>query len=682
MKVRTSLFAATVLAAFALCAAGFAQSKRPMTVEDLWAVKRVGPPSLSPDNRWVAYALTTYSMDENRGTSDIWMVPFNGGKPRRLTTHPANDYSPSWNPGNPSQLAFISDRAGKPQIFTLSLEGGEAEQLTHVPTGVGSFVWAPDGQTLAFTTRVYADKSPEETARIDSVKEGSKVKARIITGLMFRHWNRWWDGKRSHVFILKLATGRLWDATPGDYDTPPIALGGARDVVFSPDGSELFFVRNTDPVVAISTNNDVFSVKVRPVAQPERLTTSKANDNSPCLSPDGRFLTYLAMSRPGFEADQLDLILVDRKTGLRRNLTADFDRDVDEYVWGPKSRKIYFTAGDQGRTKIYALDVRKGTIDLLVSDHSSSGLQITKDGKWLVFRQQSMQQPYEIFRVRTDGSRLQQLTHVNAALLSKLDLPAPEDFWFHSYDGTPVHGFLLKPPGFDPSRKYPMIFLIHGGPQGMWSDVFHFRWNSELFAAPGYVVAEINFRGSKGYGQKFCDAVSKNWGDGPYQDLMVGLDSLLARYPFIDKNRVAAAGASYGGFMINWIAGHTDRFKALVCHDGVFDQRMMYYTTEELWFPEWEFNGPPFENPTLYEKWSPSNFVGNFRTPTLVIHGEKDFRVPVTQGLAMFTALQRKGVPSRLLYFPDEDHFVQKPQNSRLWWHTVLDWIGTWVNKP
>ena len=677
MRKRVVLLLALALG---LVASSFALGKRAMTVEDLWAVKRVGPPALSPDGRWVAFSVTTYSLEDNTGTSDIWMVSVDGGEPIRLTTHPARDSQPRWNPANPTELAFVSSRDGKPQIYLLSLTGGEARRLTNIPTGVGSFVWAPDGRHLALTSRVYPGTTPEETAQRDKAHAESKVKARVYTSLLFRHWNTWWDHKRSHVFVFDRQTGNYHDVTPGDFDTPPIALGGSQDFVFSPDGSTLAFVRNTDPVVATSTNNDIFTVTL-PNGQPKRLTTSRANDNSPSYSPGGRFLAYLAMARPGFEADQLDLILLDRKTGLRRNLTADFDRDVHEFTWSPDGRTVFFTAGDQGRTKIYRLDVRSGTIRTLVNEHSSSGLQISPDGHWLVFRLQSMRAPYEVYRVRTDGRDLRQLTALNADLLAQLELPAPEDFWFHSYDGTRVHGFFLKPPFFRSGHKVPLVFLIHGGPQGMWSDVFHFRWNSELFAAPGYAVVEINFRGSKGYGQAFCDAVSKNWGNGPYQDLMVGLDSLLARYDFLDPNQVVAAGASYGGFMINWIAGHTDRFKALVCHDGVFDQRMMYYSTEELWFPEWEFDGPPFENPTLYEKWSPSNFVGNFRTPTLVIHGEHDFRVPLTQGLAMFTALQRRGVPSKLLVFPDEDHFVQKPQNSRLWWNTVHAWFRQWLER-
>jgi len=661
----------------------WAGEKRPITVEDMWKMGRVSDPQLSPDGRWVAYVVTYYDMEQNTGNSDIWLVSIEGGEPRKLTNSPKSDDHPRWSPDG-SKIAFISTRDGKPQIYVISVTGGEARKVSDVPTGVSDFIWSPDGRYFAFTSRVYPEaRDIEESAKWDEEKAKSKVKARIIDHLLFRYWNHWLEDKRSHVFVMPSEGGRCWDVTPGDYDTPPIDLGSRHDFTFSPDGREIAFVRNTDPVVAISTNNDIFIVPVEG-GEPKRITENKGNDNSPVYSPDGRYIAYRSMKRPGFESDQYELMLYDRATGRHRCLTEDFDRSVDEIVWSPKSDRIYFNAPNQGRKSIYVVSVKGGPVKEIIYDHYNTGLNIGPNGRFLVFRRQAVNMPYEIFKADVKGKRVTQLTFTNKELLEELQMNPVEDFWFQSFDGTKVHGLMVKPPFFDPGKKYPMVFLIHGGPQGMWSDVFHYRWNAQMFASPGYVVVMVNFRGSRGYGQDFCDAVSRDWGGGPYKDLMAGCDYVLEEFDFIDDEKTAAAGASYGGFMINWIAGHTDRFKCLVSHAGVFDQISMYGSTEELWFPEWEFGGTPYENPELYIKWSPSRHAHNFKkykTPTLVIHGENDFRVPVTQGFQMFTALQRMGVPSKLLYFPDEDHFVSKPQNSRLWWETVLGWIDEWINK-
>lgn len=669
-----------VLLLFTFVVAGAAP--RPMTVEDMWAMKRIGDVQLSPDGKWIAFTLSEYSMDQNSGVTNIWIMPAAGGEPRQLTTTGKSNRSPRWQPDG-SALAFISSRNGKSQIYLLSLSGGEAVRVTEFPVDVQSFIWSADGRHFAFTATVYADaKDLDETARRDKEKEESKVKARVIDHLLFRSWNRWTDGKRTHIFVCTSDGENVVDVTPGDYDSPPLDLGGHQDFRFSPDGKEIAFVSNHDPMVAISTNNDIFLAPITGGKARCLTAKNKATDNQPVYSPDGRYLVYRAMKRPGFEADQYELILYDRNTGERTTLTKDFDLDPDEVLWSPDGKRIYFNAKNQGRKSIFVLDVKKARIRELVHDHVNSNLQISPDGKRLYFKRQSVEMPAEIFCLDLKKSQVKQLTFINRDLLSQLDLRPVEDFWFSSFDGKKVHGFILKPPAFDANKKYPMIFLIHGGPQGMWSDDYHYRWNASLFAAPGYVVAMINFRGSKGYGQDFCDAVSRNWGGGPYRDLMAGLDYLYANFDYIDTTRVAAAGASYGGFMINWIATHTNRFKALVCHAGVFDQRSMYGATEELWFPEWEFAGTPYENPELYEKWSPSYYVENFKkfkTPTLVIHGQHDYRVPVTQGFQMFTALQRMGVPSRLIYFPDETHFVTKPQNARLWWSEVFGWIEKWT---
>lgn len=676
-------FSFVILLIFSTALCLQAAPKKAITVDDLFAMGRVSEPSLSPDGKWIAYSVTKYSMETNKSSSNIWLVSIDGKTTRQLTTSPKSDHSPCWSPDG-SKLAFVSNRSGSSQIWVIPMNGGEANQLSTISTGASGPVWSPDGQYIAFTSEVYPDlKTDAENDARDKERDESLVKARVIDHLLYRHWNAWREDKRSHLFVMSAAGGDALDVTPGDYDTPPISLGGHQDVCFSPDSKEIAFVRNMDPMVAISTNNDIFTVPVTGGA-PKQITISQAVDINPVYSPDGKYLAYLAMARPRFEADQTDIILMDRKTGERKNLTADFDRTVGELVFSPDGKNIYFTAEDYGRVKIYSVASEGSEVKTVLADRFNGGLQITADGKTLVFRQQAATLPYEICKISTKGKDFKQLTFANKTRLEQLAMQPIEDFSFKSFDGTEVHGLLVKPPFFEAGKKYPLMFLIHGGPQGAWSDDFHYRWNLEMFAAPGYVVAAVNPRGSKGYGQKFCDAVSQDWGGGPYKDLMAGLDFVLKNNDFVDASKIAAAGASYGGYMINWIATQTDRFNVLVSHAGVFDVRSKYGSTEELWFPEWEFGGTPYENPELYEKWSPSYFVQNFKkykTPTLVIIGANDFRVPEAQGFQMFTALQRNAVPSRLLYFPDEDHFIRKPQNAKLWWGTIYDWIAKWLEK-
>jgi len=665
---------------FLLCGISLA-GQRQMTVQDLWDMKRIGEVALSPDGRALVYVQTSYNMDKNSGNADLWIIPAQGGQPRQLTFMDKFDGSPRWHPDG-SGIAFISSRSGSRQIHFLSLQGGEAVQITRLPVDVDDFIYTPDGQGFAFTTSVYPDARdlPESAGRLQA-RSDAKVKAFSSERLLFRVFDHWTDGLRSHVFKCDGQGQQVVDLTPGDFDTPPADLGGSRDFAFSPDGKEFAFVRNTDPVVALSTNNDIFLSRLDAAASKSLTAANRANDNQPLYSPDGRYLAYNAMRRPGFEADQYDLYVYDRTSAQSVNLTATWDLSVNETVWSPDSRSLYINADQQGRVSIFKIDLADRNISELVHDHVNSNLLPAKDGK-LYFKQQSVTHADEIFCFDPLSKTTKQLTQVNQSLLEQLALQPAEDFWFTSFDGKKAHGLLLKPPFFDPAQKYPMLYVIHGGPQGMSADNFHFRWNASLFAAPGYVVAMVNFRGSTGYGQAWTDAVSKDWGGGPYKDLMAGVDYLVKTYPFIDGRRMAAAGGSYGGFMINWIATHTDRFKALISHAGVFDQRSMYGATEELWFPEWEMAGTPYDNPEAYAKWSPSFYVQNlkkFKTPTLVIHGEGDYRVPYTQGLQMFTALQKMGVPSRLLVYPDETHFVLKPQNARLWWNEVHAWLARWL---
>ena len=658
---------------------------RPITFDDLFGFGRVSSPRISPDGRSVAYVVKWYDKEKNSSDSDIWLAPIKGGEPVRLTAGEGMDAQPCWSPdGTP--IAFVSTRTGSAQIHLIPTTGGEAVQLTDISTGASSPVWSPDGKWIAFTSDVYPDCADEACNRErDEERESSPVKARLIDHLLYRHWNHWRDGKRSHLFVIPAAGGDARDLTPGDRDVPPVSLGSSHDIAFSPDGSEVCFVMNTDPMVAASTNNDLFVVPVGG-GEPRRITENKANDNQPHYSPDGRFIAYRAMERPGFESDRHRLVLYERAKGKHTVLTEEReDLSIGDFVWDPDGKTIYFTAPKEGRIIISSIKAKNGKVKPLVTEGVNKKIGVSPDGRTFVFVRERLNAPAEIFTARTNGKKVTRLTDVNGKSLKALEMNEGEDFRFVGAEGDQVHGFLLKPPGFDPEKTYPLIFLVHGGPQGAWEDEFHYRWNAQMFAAPGYVVAMINFHGSVGYGQDFTDRISGDWGGTPYVDLVKGLDYLLETFPYIDGERVAASGASYGGYMINWIAGHDlgKKFRCLVNHDGVFELTSKYGSTEELWFPEWEFKGTPWKSEiseNLYEKWSPHRFAANFSTPMLVIHGELDFRVPVSQAFQTFTALQRQGVPSKLLYYPDEGHFVLKPKNAELWWKTNYEWFEKWLN--
>jgi dipeptidyl aminopeptidase/acylaminoacyl peptidase len=658
----------------------FAQQKRAITFDDLISFGRVSDPQVSPDGKTVAFVVTTYDKAENTGNSNIFLVQSDGGDVRQLTNAKKINNTPRWMPDGKS-TAFVSTRDGESQIWVISVTGGEATKVTSISTEVSGLVVSPDGKYFAFSSDVYPDL-PNDKANHErnEQREKSKVKAKFLTTLPYRVWDTWKDDKRSHVFVVPTSGGEAKDITPGDYDSPPIDIGGNVDFAFSPDSKEVCFVRNTDPMVAISTNNDLFVVPASG-GEAKRITENKANDNQPLYSPSGKYIEYRAMARPGFEADRYRLMLYERASGKLVNLTEDFDRSPDDVVWSPDEKSLYFDADDQGNHSVYRVDVSTKKVQQLTNKMYVSDLEITSDGKTLVFADQSINHPAEIYRMDIDGKNLKQLSHVNDEKIARLEMNPLDEFWFTGGDGTKIHGLMVKPPFFDASKKYPMVYLIHGGPQGQWADAISYRWCAQMFAAPGYVVVMVNPHGSTGYGQKFTDEISGDWGGKVFDDLMRGVDTVVARYSFIDRDKLAAAGASYGGYMINWIEGHPNPFKCLVSHDGDFNTVSSYGTTEELWFPEWEFKGTPWTNPELYAKWSPSNFVKNFKTPMLIIHGQKDFRLDVSEGFQLFTALQRMKVPSKFLYFPDEGHWVLKPQNSELWYKTVLDWISQWLEE-
>jgi dipeptidyl aminopeptidase/acylaminoacyl peptidase len=659
------------------------EQRRAITFKDMISMNRVSDPQISPDGQWIAYTVATPDLEANKTTRNIWIVPVSGGPARQLTRG-GSDMRARWSPDG-RRLAFLSSRDGTQQVYTIWLEGGEASRLTSLSTGADNELWSPEGNTIAFVSSVYPDCRDDacNSAR-DSEKEKSKMKARVYDRLLFRHWTEWWDGKRSHLFVVPVAGGKPRDLTAGaDYDVPPFNLGEPEAIAFSPNGEELCFTANTDKDAALSTNGDLFVVPVNGSGQPTRITTNPGNDWGPVYSPDGEWIAYRSQATAGYESDRWRLMIYNRKTAKHTNLTEKFDQNADAIAWTRDSQGLYFLSESKAEMPLYAIPIEGSKKPVtIIPDGFNAEFDVSHDGKLIAFSRSSLAMPTEIFVADGNGSDMRQLTHQNGALLSQLELPAAEPFWFAAADSKQVEALLLRPPNFDASKKYPLLLLIHGGPQGAWDDDWGYRWNPEVMAAPGYVVLMINPRGSTGYGQEFTAEISKDWGGKVYDDLMKGLDAAISKYPFIDATRTAAAGGSYGGYMVDWIATHTGRFKCLISHAGPYDEVSMYGATEELWFMDWEFGGPPWSNPELYQKWSPSEFaagLSKYKTPTLVIGGEMDFRVPYNQDLEFFTALQRQGVPSKLVIFPDEGHWVLKPQNSQFWYKTFLDWLAQYL---
>ena len=657
-------------------------TKHPITFDDIIKMHRLSEPQISPDGKWVAYTVATPDMDANRNVTNIWLVSTASGAPTQLSQS-GHDSSPVWSPDG-STIAFLSSRSGEAQVYLLSLEGGEAQRLTKLSTGAGLVKWSPGGKTIAFTSSVYPDcKDDECNQKRDEEKEKNKVKAHVAEHLLYRHWTHWNEGKRSHLFVIP-ADGSTAprDLTPGaDFDVPPDERGGPGDINFSPDSKEICFTAVTDKMEAISTNGDLFTA---PVAGGEiqRITTQRGFDGEPVYSPDGKYIAYHAQLEREYESDRWRVMLYDRQTGKIENLTEGFDRSADELAWSADSKSIYFTAESEMEKPLYEMAARPGAEPKkILADTYNVFFSLSGAGKIMAFERTSLTSPAEVFTASGDGSNVRQLTHHNDAILASLEMNPSETFWFDGAEGTKVEAMLIRPPKFDARKKYPLLVLLHGGPQTMWSNSWGYRWNEEVFAASGYVTLMINRRGSTGYGQKFTDEITTDWGGKAYLDVMDGVDYALKKYPFIDGTRMAAAGGSYGGYMADWIATHNGRFKAIISHAGVYDKVAMY-ATDELWFEEHDMQGTPWSNPDSYRKWAPVSFagqLGKFKTPTLVICGERDYRVPYTQSLEFFNALQRQDVPSKLVVFPDEGHWILKPQNAQFWYKTFLDWLALYL---
>ena len=679
-----TLLLATSAASFTPVAAA---APHPFSVEDLVAFDRISDPATSPDGRWVVFTSSALDLDANRRKTDLWLASTDGKITRQLASSDAPDGSAVFSRDG-RFIYFLSGRSGSSQVWRIAVDGGEAEPVTRLALDVDSFRLSPDGTRIAVSMEVFPDCSSLDctTKRLAEVK-AKKSTGQVYDRLFIRHWDAFADGRRNHVFVLPTSGGEPIDLMKSmDADCPSKPFGDASEYDFTPDGRALVFsARDAGREESWSTNFDLFLVPLDGSgrsAAPKNLTSAnKAWDTGPVFSPDGKTLAYRAMRRPGYESDRFHILLrafTNNQFGPERELAADWDHSAGDLVFSKDGKTLYTTSDHLGHKALFAIDVASGKTHILSGEGHAESPQLAGDR--ILFARDDLRAPVELFTISASGGDLRAVTHVNDVRIKNTQLGTPEQFTFEGGNGDKVHAWIVRPVDFNPAKRYPIAFLIHGGPEGSFGNHFHYRWNPQTYAGAGYAAIMVDFHGSTGYGQAFTDAIAGDWGGKPLVDLQKGLDAAVAKYPFLDRKRACGLGASFGAYMVNWIAGKwPDGFRCLVSHDGNLDERMAYFDTEELWFPEWDHQGNPWDQPEQYSKHNPIDLVKNWKTPMLVIHGGKDFRIVDSQGMSTFTALQRRGVPSKFLYFPDENHWVRKPQNSILWHHTVIDWLNQWT---
>ena len=663
-----------LLLSVAMITAASAQ-KRPFAIEDLYKIKAIVDPQISPDGKSIAFTVTENNLAEGKSKTEVYLMDADGNNIRKVTDNPAADDHPRWSPDGKS-LLFLSTRHEGPQAWLLPLEGGEPAQVTHFTTGVSDAVWTSDGKHIVFTSDVFPECGADGDCnkKIDESVSSGPIQAHMADHLLYRHWTSWKDGRRSHVFVYDIDAKKYTDLSPGDYDAPVFSLGGGG-VAVSPDGKEVCFASNHDANEAETTNADLFIVSTSG-GEPKDITAeNKSFDGDPSYSPDGKYIAYRMQTIPAYESDLFRIALYDRKSGEKTVLTEKFDNWVGEFTWAPDSKSIYFTADVQGHIPLYNLELKSKQVTPVIDVKSIDAIDVSSDGKSLVIVRRAVGEPVELWHATTQGKNLRRLTFFNKPLEDSVDIRPAEEMWITSPTGKKIHTFIVKPHNFDPSKKYPLILNVHGGPQSQWADAFRGDW--QVYPGSGYIVAFPNPHGSTGYGQEYTAEISKDWGGAAYQDVMAVADS-LEKIPYVDKDRMGAMGWSFGGYMMMWFEGHTSRFKAIACMMGVYDLTAMHGSTEELWFPQWDLGGAPWES-DLYMKWSPNQFVKNFKTPCLVITGEKDYRVPYPQSLEFFTDLQKMNVQSRLIVFPNDGHWPSGVKSMPLYYNAHLDWFHKYL---
>jgi dipeptidyl aminopeptidase/acylaminoacyl peptidase len=672
-----------------------AEPTLPFTVQDMVRMERISEVAVAPDGKRVAYTQRTTDMEANKGRTGVWLLDTGkrGATPLRLTDGGPNSGAAEWSKDG-KFIYFLSNRSGTNQVWRISSSGTgprgntpvpDSTQVTNLPLEVGSFHVSPKADRILVSVEVFLDCAdlPCTKKRLDASAHAAATGV-LHKQLFIRHWDSWSDGRRSQVFAMALSDSGVAQGTPvnltgGIGDVPGKPFGGREDYAFSPDGTQVAFSVRGSAGEAWSTNFDIYEIAADGSGQPKNLTAdNKAWDGQPAFSPDGSQLAYVAMDRPGFEADRFHLVLLNLHSGASRPLTQNWDRSINSFAWSRDGKTLFATADHLGQRPLWAIDAASGRASAITGAGEVEGFGV--GASKVFYAAGNLGNPADLYSVSFAGGKPAQLTRLNQAVLEQRKFGEYQQFSFPGANNENVFGYVVKPVDFKPDRKYPVAFLIHGGPQGSFGNAWSWRWNPQAFAGAGYAVVMIDFHGSTGYGQAFTDSISGDWGGKPLQDLKLGLDEALKANPWLDGENVCALGGSYGGFMINWIAGQwPDRFKCLVSHDGILDNRTMYYSTEELWFPEHEFSGPEYQNPAAYAKFNPIDYVAKWKAPMLVIHGQQDYRVPDSQGLSVFTALQRRGIPSELLYFPNENHWVLKPADSIQWYDTVLAWLNRWT---